>query len=162
VIDAAGTIGDRMDDFRAIAMHSTIYREAAKNNELEFIRDSDNNILFSTYAGLAVIKDDSLVMPTSGVFLSVLFGPGAVGFASGEPSTGYGTEVHRYPDQGNGGGASVLFSRRNSIVHPLAFNFTSNSVAGDSPSSAELKLATNWTRTAFSRKSVPLCFLVTK
>ncbi len=152
VIDAASTIGDRMDDFRAIAMHSAIYREASKNNEIEFIRDSDNNIMFATYAGMAIIKDDSLVMPTAGVYVSVIFGPGAVGFLTGEPATGFGTEVWRYPDQGNGGGASVLYSRRNSIVHPLGFSFTSNNVAAASPTSAELALAANWKRTAFQRK----------
>jgi hypothetical protein len=162
VIDAASTIGDRQSDFRAIAMHSSVYREASKNNEIEFIRDSDNNIMFATYAGLAVIQDDSLYMPTAGVYLSVIFGPGAVGFATGAPSTGYPVEVWRYPDQGMGGGASVLYTRQNSIIHPLGFNFVGASVAGDSPTSAELALAANWTRTAFQRKTVPLCFLVSK
>lgn len=162
VIDAASTIGDRAQEFRAIAMHSSVYREASKNNEIEFIRDSDNNIVFSTYAGLAIIQDDSLTMPTAGVFINVLFGQGAVGFASGEPSTGFGTETWRYPDQGMGGGSSVLWSRRNSIIHPLGFSFSGASVAGASPSSAELALAANWTRVAFQRKTVPLCFLVTK
>jgi len=162
VIDAASTIGDRMSDFRAIAMHSVPYREAMKNNEIEFIRDSDNNILFSTYAGLAVVQDDSLAMPTAGVYLCCLFGPGAIGFAQGDPATGFGTEVWRYPDQGMGGGVSTLYTRRNSIIHPQYFSFTSASVAGESPTSAELALAANWTRTALQRKAVPLCFLVTK
>lgn len=162
VIDAAATIGDRLDDFRAIAMHSAVYREAAKNNEIEFIRDSDNNILFATYAGMAIIKDDSLAMPTAGVYLSVLFGPGAVGFASGEPATGFATEVWRYPDAGMGGGSSVLYSRQNSMIHPLGFSFSGASVAGQSPTSAELALAANWTRVFPQRKQVPLCFLVTK
>lgn len=162
VIDAASTIGDRMSDFRAIAMHSAVYREAAKNNEIEFIRDSDNNILFATYAGMAILQDDSLAMPTAGVYLTVLFGPGAVGFADSDPATGFGTEVWRYPDQGLGGGSSVLWSRRNSIIHPLGFSFQSASVAAASPASAELALAANWKRVALQRKSVPLCFLVTK
>jgi hypothetical protein len=162
VIDAAYTIGDRMSDFHAIAMHSAVFREASKNNEIEFIRDSDNNILFATYAGLAVIQDDSLTMPTAGVYITVLFGGAAVGFAQGEPSTGYGIEVWRYPDQGNGGGVSTLYSRRNSIIHPLGFSFTSASVAGPSPVTTELALAANWTRQVPQRKQVPLCFLVTK
>ena len=162
VIDAAGTIGDRMSDFRAIAMHSAVYREASKNNEIEFIRDSDNNILFASYAGMAVLQDDSLSMPTAGVYLTVLFGPGAVGFADGEPATGYGLEVFRTPNAGNGGGVSTLYSRRNSIIHPLGFSFTGASVAGPSPASAELANAANWMRIVPQRKQVPLCFLVTK
>jgi hypothetical protein len=162
VIDAAYTIGDRMSDFHAIAMHSAVFREASKNNEIEYIRDSDNNILFATYAGLAVIQDDSLSMPTAGVYITVLFGGGSVGFAQGEPSTGYGVEVWRFPDQGQGGGVSTLYSRRNSIIHPAGFSFTSSSVAGASPASSELALAANWTRVAPQRKQVPLCFLVTQ
>lgn len=162
VIDAAGTIGDRMSDFRAIAMHSSVYREASKRNEIEFVRDSDNNIMFATYAGMAVIQDDSLAMPTAGVYLTVLFGPGAVGFADGEPATGFGVEVFRTPNAGNGGGVSTLYSRRNSILHPLGFTFTGTSIAGPSPTSAELATAANWTRIAPQRKQVPLCFLVTK
>jgi hypothetical protein len=160
VIDAAGTAGDAAN-FRAIAMHSSVYRTAQKNNEIEFVRDSDNNIVFATYAGLAVIQDDSLKMPTGGVYLSVIFGGNSVGFASGEPSTGYGLEVFRTPAAGMGGGLSTLYSRQNSIIHPLGFSFTSASVAGESPTSAELALAANWSRVAISRKSIPLCFLVT-
>jgi len=162
VIDAANTIGDRMSDFHAIAMHSAVFREASKNNEIEFIRDSNNDIMFATYAGLAVIQDDSLTMPTAGVYITVLFGGGAVGFAQGEPATGFGLEYWRYPDQGNGGGVSTLYSRRNSVIHPLGFSFTSASVAGPSPASAELALAANWTRVVPQRKQVPLCFLVTQ
>jgi hypothetical protein len=143
-------------------MHSFVYREAQRNNEIDFIRDSDNNILFATYAGLAVIVDDSLTMPTAGVFLSVLFGGGALGFADGDPTTGFGIEVFRTPDAGKGGGMSTLYTRRNSIIHPLGFSFNSATLAGESPTSAELAKAANWTRTAISRKSVPLCFLVTK
>lgn len=161
VIDTASTIGDRAQVFRAIAMHSSIFNTASKNNEIEFIRDSDNNILFASYAGLAVIQDDSLAM-AGGVYLTVLFGQGAVGFADGEPSTGFGIEVWRYPDQGNGGGVSTLYSRRNSIIHPLGFSFTGASVAGPSPVGAELALPANWTRQVPQRKSIPLAFLLTK
>jgi len=162
VIDAAYTIGDRMSDFHAIAMPSAVFREASKNQEIEFVRDAENNILFATYAGLAIIQDDSLYMPTAGVYVTVLFGGGAVGFAEGEPRTGFGLEYWRFPDQGNGGGVSTLYSRRSSIIHPLGFSFTSASVAGPSPASAELALAANWTRVVPQRKQVPLCFLVTQ
>ncbi|HEX4286119.1 MAG TPA: hypothetical protein VHZ28_13575 [Terracidiphilus sp.] len=160
VIDAAFTMGDRASDFKAIALHSSIVREAAKNNEIETIRDADNNILFQTYAGMAVLQDDGLAL-AAGKYLSVIFGGGAVGFASGDPSTGYGTEVFRLPNQGYGGGVTELYSRRNSIIHPYGFSFLSGSVAAASPTSAELALAANWARVVPQRKQVPLCFLVT-
>ena len=161
VIDAASTMGDRAEVLTALAMHSSVYRTAQKNNEIEFIRDSDNNIMFATYAGLPVIQDDNLTM-TGGKYVTVLFGTGAIGSAIAEPRTGFGTEIHRFPQQGNGGGSTLLFSRLNVALHPLGFNFTSASVAGPSPLIADLATAANWTRAATQRKSVPLAFLVTK
>ncbi len=38
VIDAALTNGDRLDDFKAIAMHSQVYGYALRNDEIQFIR----------------------------------------------------------------------------------------------------------------------------
>lgn len=74
VIDAASTMGDRAQDLTALAMHSSVYRTAQKNNEIEFIRDSDNNIIFATYAGLPVIQDDNLTTSVSGQYVTILFG----------------------------------------------------------------------------------------
>jgi hypothetical protein len=53
-----------------------------------------------------------------------------------------------------------LYSRRADIVHPLGFEFTSASVAGQSATLAELATAANWNR-VWERKNVPLCFLQT-
>lgn len=162
VIDAASTMGDRAQDLTALAMHSSVYRTAQKNNEVEFLRDADNNIIFATYAGLPVVQDDNLTTGVSGQYVTILFGAGAVGFAIAPPRTGYGTELWRQPQQGNGGGSTLLFNRFNVGLHPLGFSFTSSSVVGASPIKAELALAANWTRVATQRKSIPLAFLLTK
>jgi hypothetical protein len=162
VIDAASTMGDRAQDLTALAMHSSVYRTAQKNNEIEFIRDSDNNIIFATYAGLPVVQDDNLTTGTANQYVTILFGGGAVGFAIAPPRTGYGTELYRFPQQGNGSGQTLLFNRFNVGLHPLGFSFTGASVAGPSPVKAELGLAVNWTRVATQRKSVPLAFLLTQ
>lgn len=110
---------------------------------------------------MAVILDDSLT-PAAGIYTSILFGPAAVGFGVSEPRTGYGTELHRIPSSGNGGGQSVLHSRFDVAIHPLGFAFAAANVAGVSPTQAELALAANWTRAYSQRKSVPLAFLVSK
>jgi hypothetical protein len=162
VIDTALTIGDRLSDMKLIAMHSKIYGEALKNDEIQFFKPSDNSLDIPTYKGMGVIVDDNLTTATAGVFLTILFGPGAVGYAVTAPRTGYGTELYRYPSAGNGGGQSVLHTRFNIALHPLGFAFTSTTVAGDSPSIAELALPANWTRAVSQRKSVPLAFLVSK
>jgi len=160
VIATALTIGDRLSDFKAIAMHSTIYGRALTNNEITFYKPSENSLVIPTYKGLAVIVDDSLVTATVGVYITILFGPGAVGFAVAEPRTGYGTEIWRTPNAGNGGGNTTLHSRFDVAIHPLGFSFTGASVASVSPVQAELSLAANWTRAYSQRKSVPLAFLI--
>jgi hypothetical protein len=111
---------------------------------------------------MAVIVDDNLTTATAGVYVTILFGPGAVGYAVAEPRTGYGTEIWRTPTAGNGGGQTTLHSRFDAAFHPLGFEFTGASVAGVSPVQAELALATNWTRAYSQRKSVPLAFLISQ
>jgi hypothetical protein len=56
VINTALTIGDRLSDMKAIAMHSYIYGEALKNN-----------LQIPTYKGMACIVDDNLTAATAGV-----------------------------------------------------------------------------------------------
>jgi hypothetical protein len=160
VIETALTLGDRLDDVKAIAMHSAIYGEALQNDLIEFIPQSQG-LPIKTFRGLAVILDDNLT-PAAGIYTTILMGPGAVGFAVTPPRTGYGTELFRIPGAGNGGGQSVLHSRMNSALHPLGFTFTGASVAGDSPTRAELAMPANWTRAVLDRKAVPLAFLVSK
>jgi hypothetical protein len=160
VVDTALTIGDRLSDMQAIAMHSKIYGEALKNNEIQFFKPSDNSLQIPTYKGMAVIVDDNLTTATTGVYVTILFGAGAVGFGTSEPNTGYGTEIWRVPSAGNGGGLTELHSRINCSVHPLGMSFAAASVAGQSPTSAELALSANWTRSVTQRKSIPLAFLI--
>ena len=160
VIDTAVTLGDRLADVQAIAMHSAIYSRALKANEIQFFKPSDNSLQIPTYKGMAVIVDDSLTTATAGVYVTILFGPGAVGYAVAPPRTGYGTELWRVPSAGNGGGQTTLHSRFDVAFHPLGFAFTGASVAGVSPTQTELALAANWTRAYAQRKSVPLAFLI--
>lgn len=161
VIDAAFTMGDRASEVKAIAVHSAVYRTMAKNNEIEFIRDADNNILFATYAGMAILQDDNLVLPNSS-YLTVLFARGAVGFAEGPSARNIPLEIFRWPQQGNGAGVEELWTRRDSIIQPFGFSFTSASVAAQSPVLSELAKASNWVRTTPERKQCPIAFLVTK
>lgn len=161
VIDAAGTLGDRLDDMKAIAMHSTIYNEALQNDLIEFIPQS-KGLPIKTFRGLAVFLDDNLTTAAPGVYLTILMGYGAVGYAVAPPRTGFGTELWRVPQAGNGGGQTTLHSRFDVAIHPLGFAFTGASVAGVSPTQAELALPANWTRAYSQRKSVPLAFLLSK
>jgi hypothetical protein len=110
---------------------------------------------------MSVLFDDNLT-PAAGVYTTILFGEGSIGFAIEPPRTGYGVELYRAPSAGNGSGQTTLFTRFDVALHPLGYSFLGNSVAGTSPTIAELALATNWNRTFAQRKSVPLAFLVSK
>ena len=161
ILDAQQTAGDHQAGFSAIAMHSVVYSRLRKQQLITFIRDADNNTLFSMYGNLRVIVDDSLsaVAGTNRVtYTTVIFGNGAV--VSGLGQTKVPSELYRDPGKGNGGGQETLYSRRADIIHPLGFEFGSASVAGQSATLAELATAANWSR-VWERKNVPLCFLQT-
>jgi hypothetical protein len=162
VIQTALTLGDRLSDMKAIAMHSKVYGEALNNDEITFFKPSDNSLDIPTYKGMGVIVDDNLTTATAGVYVTILFGPGAVGYAVAPPRTGYGTELWRIPSAGNGGGVTELHSRFDVAFHPLGFAFTGASVAGVSPTQAELSLAANWIRAYSQRKAIPLAFLISQ
>ncbi len=164
VINAGLTIGDRIGEFKGIAMHSVIYAAALNNDVIQFFKPSEMEPEIPTYRGMAVIVDDNLT-PAAGVYTTILFGSGAVGYAVAPPETGYGTEIYRYPSSGNGGGQTSLFSRLNLAIHPAGFAWNdgtgANAVAGVSPVIADLKNPAHWTRVVAQRKSVNLAFLLT-
>ena len=162
ILDAAQTLGDHKDKLTAIAIHSITHTRLRKLGLLKDHHDPQTGaILFTTYLNFRVIVDDSLpaVMGTNRIaYTSVLFGAGAVGFASGNVQTA--SALDRNEDAGNGGGESILYSRVNTCFHPYGFEFTDNSVAGQSPTYAELEAATNWNR-VLTRKQVPMAFIET-
>jgi hypothetical protein len=165
VIDAALTLGDRLEDIKCIAMHSSVYAEALGNDLIQFIPQSEGPPI-KTFRGLAVMIDDNLwysgTTPGTIKYVSVLFGYGAVGYGFAEPRSGYGTEIFRIPSAGMGGGITQLWSRHNLAIAPLGWSWTDGTLANDSPSLADLATASHWTRVSVSRKQCPIAFLLTK
>lgn len=158
---AAFTLGDAFEDTGAVAMHSVVYKRAVDNDDIDFIRDSQGNLLMATYMGRQVIVDDGLTVTagaTSGFkYTTVLFGAGALGYGNGSPLVPVATD--RSESGGNGGGIETLTTRKTWIVHPFGYQFTGTPV-GESPSIAEFKVAGSWDRVV-ERKNVPLCFIIT-
>jgi hypothetical protein len=166
----AFTLGDHFDTIQAIAVHSLVYKRMVDNDDISFERPSqtDPNVPIDAagrepfFLGKRVIVDDSMpVIPgtTSGFkYVSMMFGAGAIGFGENAPLNP--VEVYRRPDQGNGGGVEQLWERKSWVLHPFGYKFLGASVAGQSPTNAELKLAANWQR-IIERKNVPIAFLVT-
>jgi hypothetical protein len=160
-VDATAKLGDRGDRLTAVAMHSGTEAALRKLDLIDFIPDSEGKAQIRTFQGRRVVVDDNLPTragTTDGtVYTSYLFGPGAVAKGAsplgGAPvQGGMGTEgVEMYRDAL--ASDTGLINRRRYILHPRGVRFTSASVAGDSPTNAELETAANWVR-VFENKNV--------
>ncbi len=153
-VDACAKLGDRSDRLTAVAMHSATEAALRKLDLIDFIPDSEGKTQLRIFQGRRVVVDDNLPTragTTDGtVYTTYLFGQGA--FAKGSckldsaPLQGgmgtEGVELARVPLDSD----TVLINRRRYILHPRGVKFTSASVAGDSPTNAELETAANWTR----------------
>jgi hypothetical protein len=153
-VDACVKLGDRADRLTAVAMHSATEAALRKLDLIDFIPDSEGKAMLRSFQGRRVVVDDNLPSragTTDGtVYTTYLFGQGA--FAKGSAKLdsaplqgGFGTEgveLARVPLDSD----TVLINRRRYVLHPRGVKFTSASVAGDSPTNAELETASNWTR----------------
>jgi len=170
IIRAKATMGDysgQLGGLSVIAMHSAVQTELQILNLIDFTPIADQIPEFGRFQGMRVVVDDSMpvIAGTPNKYLSVIFGPGALGFAEQQPEGEDGLEYERAPDRGNGGGTETLWTRRNFVVHPLGYSFLSETITGTptttrpiSANWADLALATNWER-KFDRKQVPLAFI---
>jgi hypothetical protein len=160
-VDATVKLGDRGDRLTAIAMHSATEAALRKLDLIDTYPDSEGKDQIKTFQGRRVIVDDTMPVragTTNGlVYTSYLFGPGA--FAKGAapldsaPLQGgigtEGVEIARVPLDSD----TLLINRRRYILHPRGVKFTSASVAGDTPTNAELENGANWSR-VFENKNV--------
>ncbi len=153
-VDACAKLGDAADRLTAVAMHSATEAALRKLDLIDFLPDSEGKPMLRTFQGRRVVVDDSLPTragSTDGtVYTTYLFGQGAFAKGAaplaGEPLQGghgtEGVELARVPLDSD----TVLINRRRYILHPRGVKFTSASVAGDSPTNAELETSSNWVR----------------
>lgn len=159
VIDAAQKLGDSSESLTGLMVHSKVYANMKKNNLIEFIPEADNDVGFGLYLGqYSIIVDDSLPTAdatTSGTkYTSYLFGNGAVAVNEGTPKVP--TEVERDA----AGSKEALFTRKRFLMHPRGIKWVESSVAGDTPTLAELANAANHDR-VFDKKNIRIVMAVT-
>ena len=155
------TLGEMMSDLKTIVMHSKVYGDALNQEAITFVRPSQLPFDIPMFAGMQVVVSDDCTVTTgtnSPKYRSYLFGAGSWQKVIHFPETP--VETFRDPNKGNGGGVATLYHRRHALFHPLGFRFTSASVAGKSPTWAELGTATNWTR-QYQRKNCKIAYLET-
>src|SRR5512136_225211 len=160
-VDATLKLGDAADRLVAVAMHSATEAALRKLDLIDFIPDSEGKAQIRTFQGRRVVVDDNLPTragSTDGtVYTTYLFGQGA--FAKGAAPLdgtplqgGMGTEGVELFRDALASDTGVI-NRRRYILHPRGVKFTSSSVAGDTPTNAELETGANWVR-VFENKNV--------
>ena len=135
VIRAKGTMGDytgQLGGLSVIAMHSAVHTELSIQNQIDFTPMADQTPEFGRFQGMPVVLDDGLPVIGTGPtakYLSIIFGPGAIGYAEQQPEGEDGLEYERTPDRGNGGGAEPC----GLVATSLCIRWASPSPAPPSP-----------------------------
>ena len=159
---AAFTLGDMFENVGAIGVHSQVYKQMVDQDDIDYIPDSQGNMVIPTYMGKRVIVDDGMTVTAGSTdgfkYTTVLFGAGAIGYGEGSPIMP--VEVEREASQGNGGGIETLWRRNTWIVHPFGYQNTGTPAGEGGFTLAELGAAGAWDRVV-SRKNVPLAYLIT-
>lgn len=160
-VDALATAGESDDGLALLAVHPDTFTQMRKQDQIEFIQDSQTGIMIPTYNGKRVVRDKKLPViagSTSGFkYVSVLYGTGVFGYAEGTPERPVATEYDELA--ADGAGVETLIERKQWIIHPEGYQWTESSVAGGSPTTAEYEAAANWSR-QFERENVKLAFYV--
>jgi len=162
LVGAIATMGDMGAELEAIVMHSVCYNNLQIAQAITLrntaVPGSETPIEIPTFHGLRVIVDDSCPVVAGGTsgykYTSYLFASGAIGL--GEGSAPVPTET----DRDALAGEDQLITRRHYLLHPRGIAFQSGSVAGSSPTNAELALAANWSR-VYERNNIRIAQLVT-
>lgn len=153
VIDAQALLGEngvvgRADssDFTSIIVHPRTYAFMRKQDLIDEVPVSNQDRPLETYLRMRVIVDNNIPVnttPTPDVYDTYIMKPGAmqwgIGTAGYEP-----TEIHREP--GRGFGIDELFTRRVFAIHVVGTRWLNASVAGVSPTDAELRTSSNYDR----------------
>lgn len=155
-IDATTKLGDAKDKLTAIGVHSLVYASMQKQNLIVYIPNSEGVVNIPTYLGHRVIVDDGCPYNAgTGVFVTYLFGKGAVGLGNGA------APVPTETDRDSLAGEDILINRQHFILHPRGIAFQNAAVVGSSPTNAELETAANWLR-VYENKNIRIVKFVHK
>ena len=132
-------LGDAKSKLTGFMMHSAVEADLARQDLIDFTKDSTGSIEIPTYLGKRVIVDDGCPV-ANGVYTTYIFGQGAIGY--GEGGAPVPTETTRDALSGD----DILINRRHFLLHPRGVRWTDAAVGGSSPTNAELANPANWLR----------------
>lgn len=147
VLDTKQLLGDAADKLSLLVMHSAVFTDLQKQNLIAFIPSSRAEVQIPTYLGYRVVVDDTLKADATGVYTTYLLAAGSFGRNNGTPSKLTSFEKDRDAAAGN----DRVFTRRAFTMHPYGVKFKSTTVAGSTPSNAELATVGNWESVYYSK-----------
>lgn len=162
LMDTAQTMGDAKKDLKLIVMHSVVHTRLSKNDLIDFRPDSEGKIWHDYFEGFRVHVSDRVtkVTGTNRVkYHTYLFGADALGWAESPPAKPVAVDSDE--SAGDGAGVETLWTRRQFAIHPYGVKWTENTVSGEFPTNAELRLAANWDRVYSERKQIPMALYIT-
>ena len=131
-VDTYSTMGENADKLALLAVHPEVMKTMRKENNIEFIKDSDTDLMIPTYNGLRVVEDKKqpvIAGTTSGFrYVSTIYAAGAFGF--GQALSKRPVAVEFDEKAGNGAGIETLAERKQWLLHPGGYNWTETTVAG--------------------------------
>lgn len=140
-VDALQKMGDAKEKLTGVMMHSAteafLMKQGLIAKEVISVNGVEEKV--NTYMNKRVIVDDACPV-NEDVYTTYVFGEGAFGKGEGQAPTP--AEI----DRDSLAGEDILINRRHFLLHPRGVKFTSASVAGQSPTNAELEAAANWNR----------------
>lgn len=139
-LDAKQKLGDNASKLTGIAMHSAVYTKLQKNNEIEFVPDSETKINIPYYLGQYRVIVDDQCPSNAGTYTTYLFGQGAFGLGNGA------APVPTETDRDSLAGEDVLINRQHFLLHPRGIKWTETAVTGKTPTFAEIATADNWNK----------------
>ena len=144
MMDAQQQLGDMKSKLTAIGMHSAVENHLAKRGLIDYLQEQDGSPFIPFYQGKRVIVDDALVPESGGIYGTIFFGEGAIGYTEGTPKVP--VEVER--DALKNSGEEYLVSRRHFVLHPRGIKWSPGTgvPAKDVPSRTELRDVGNWAR----------------
>lgn len=159
-IDAVLTMGDRSNQFTAIAVHSTVLGTMEKAGLIPDYQPqsviqgtASTRLEDRLFRGRRIIVDDTMTV-VGGKYYSYIFQAGAIALGAGVPKNA--VEVERNPSKGNGGGEETLFTRQEFIIHPQGYMYKLT----DNPTEEHLIDPANWSR-EWERKRVGIAAMIT-
>ena len=153
-VDALQVLGDAKYKITAVVMHSAVEAKLQKDDLIITLPATDLRPEIKTFVGRQVIVDDGCPY-ANGVATTYIFGQGAFGLGNG------GAPVPTETDRDSLAGDDVLINRQHYVLHPRGIKFVGGTVAGSSPTNAELATTSNWAR-VYDNKNIRIIKFIHK